>query len=398
MNSSPWPRVALGELLTKSEATIEIQPDSDYKQITVRLWGQGVVLRDEMTGAQIREGKRYVAHSGQFILSRIDARNGAFGLVPELLDGAVVSNDFPVFDIDVQRLFPGFLGWLSKTQSFVDFCRVASEGTTNRVRLQVNRFLATEIPLPPLAEQRRIVARIEALAARVEAARELRTKAQEEVNRVMESNLGDIFENLSQEFGTLEIQKFAGVKGGKRLPRGERLIGTPTPFVYIRVSDMENFSVNMANLMYVPDHIHPAIAQYTISSRNVYVTIAGTIGQPGLLPDALDGANLTENAAKLVFDNMKYDKRFVTYALRSPQVQEQFRQRQTKSAQPKLALRTIRTTRVAIPPLSEQHRIVARLDALQAKIAAVQQHQAATQVRLEALLPSILDRAFKGEL
>ncbi len=130
-----WPAVQLDEVLTKSEEWVEIQPYEQYRQVTVRLWGEGVVLRNEVIGIDIAAKRRLVVRSGQFILSRIDARNGAFGLIPDSLDGAIVSNDFPTFNIDCERLHPRFLQWMSKTKDFVDLCRAASEGTTNRVRL-----------------------------------------------------------------------------------------------------------------------------------------------------------------------------------------------------------------------------------------------------------------------
>ena len=135
--------------------------------MTVRLWGNGVILRDEVSGSEISAAKRYEVKPGQFILSKIDARNGAFGLVPHDLDGAVVSGDFPVFDINLDRLEPKYLEWKSKTGEFVDLCRVASEGTTNRVRLKEDKFLRLSISLPPLPEQRRIVAKIEAWPSRL---------------------------------------------------------------------------------------------------------------------------------------------------------------------------------------------------------------------------------------
>ena len=116
--------------------------------MTIKLWGQGVVLRDEVAGSSIAGAKRFVVRPQQFILSRIDARNGAFGLVPDFLNGAVVSNDFPAFTPDSSRFLPDFLGWMSKTRGFVDLCRAASEGTTNRVRLKESLFMATKIPLP----------------------------------------------------------------------------------------------------------------------------------------------------------------------------------------------------------------------------------------------------------
>jgi type I restriction enzyme S subunit len=131
-----WPKVRLGEVLTRNEESIALEPDTTYREITVRLWGKGVMLRGIVTGAEVAARRRYVARQGQFILSRIDARNGALGIVPPELDGAIITNDFPVFRIVEQRLLPAYLGWVSRTASFVKECLRASEGTTNRVRLQ----------------------------------------------------------------------------------------------------------------------------------------------------------------------------------------------------------------------------------------------------------------------
>jgi type I restriction enzyme S subunit len=155
--------VPLGEVLVRSEEWVPIHPDQRYKEVTVRLWGNGTILRREVLGAEIAASSRLQVHADQFIISRIDARNGASGLIPPDLEGAVVSNDFPVFSPVLTKLQPTYLNWLSKTKHFVELCRAASEGTTNRVRLKEDRFLATPIPLPALAEQRRLVERIDAL-------------------------------------------------------------------------------------------------------------------------------------------------------------------------------------------------------------------------------------------
>jgi type I restriction enzyme, S subunit len=187
--SAMWPRVRLGEVLRRSAETVTISPEAEYREITVKLWGKGVVLRRAVSGTEIASDRRFLAKASQFILSRIDARNGAIGVAPPELDGAVVTNDFPLFDLNVARIDPAFLGWLSKTHDFVELCQRASEGTTNRVRLQEERFLALEIPLPPLSEQRRIVARIEELAAQIHEARALRQQAVEEVEALCRSIL-----------------------------------------------------------------------------------------------------------------------------------------------------------------------------------------------------------------
>lgn len=87
-------------------------------------------------------------HNGQnppvgLILCASNARNGAIGLVPPELDGAIVSNDFPSFEFrDPSLCDAAFMGWLVRSAPFVDLCKAASEGTTNRVRIKEERFLA----------------------------------------------------------------------------------------------------------------------------------------------------------------------------------------------------------------------------------------------------------------
>lgn len=195
MSAKNWPMVPLGEVHTRNEQIAAISPKEKYREITVRLWGKGVVLRREVAGAGI-SGRRFRVSANQFILSRIDARNGAMGIVPAELDGAVVTNDFPTFNANPSRLLPAFLGWLSKTPGFIDACRSASEGTTNRVRLKEDRFLRLTIPLPPLEEQQRIVARIDRLGAMIEEARTLRQRAGIEQHALLARAISSLFESV----------------------------------------------------------------------------------------------------------------------------------------------------------------------------------------------------------
>jgi len=150
-----------GELLDPATETIQSEPDRIYRQISVRLWGAGLVERDQISGIQMASTRRRRVRAGQFLVSRIDARNGAVGVVPDELDGALVTNDFPVFSVRQEIMLPQYLNWLTKTGRFVHLCVRASEGTTNRVRLKIKTFLGMTIPVPPLEEQRRIVTLLE---------------------------------------------------------------------------------------------------------------------------------------------------------------------------------------------------------------------------------------------
>jgi type I restriction enzyme S subunit len=177
--------ISIDEFLTKSEDWVPVQPDQRYKQITAKLWGKGLTLRGEVQGSAIAAARQYKAKAGQFLISRIDARHGAFGIVPANLDGALVSNDFPCFDIDSSKVLPHFFEWYSRTPEFVDLCRRASEGSTNRVRMKEDKFLKMSVPLLPLDEQRGIVRRLDDVSALVDRRRREIETAERETHAML---------------------------------------------------------------------------------------------------------------------------------------------------------------------------------------------------------------------
>ncbi|MBP5451014.1 MAG: restriction endonuclease subunit S [Treponema sp.] len=145
----------LSKYLVRSKNAIEIKDDVLYKQITIHQYGEGVSLRCEKYGKEIGTKRQFVAKKGQFIISRIDARNGSFGIVSDFLDGAVVTNDFWLFDI--KNADPQFLMLLLSSQKINSFWQAKSNGTTNRQRVDFEDFIKSSLPIPPLEEQRLLI-------------------------------------------------------------------------------------------------------------------------------------------------------------------------------------------------------------------------------------------------
>ncbi len=188
---SGWIETPLGEVLNARTDTCQIHPDTEYREVTVSLWGKGVRLRRKVLGAGIAAPFRNVAHEGDFIISKIDARNGAFGFVPNELDGAVVTNDFPLFSVRAEKLSPRWLYWISQAPFFTELCKAASAGTTNRVRLDESKFARLTVPLPPLAEQQRIAARLDAIESRLVRIRQLREESHAESQSLLRTLIGE---------------------------------------------------------------------------------------------------------------------------------------------------------------------------------------------------------------
>src|SRR5439155_12566328 len=185
--SDTWPTVKLGEVLRHRKEFITIDDLTSYRRPRVQLHVQGIVLRDEVPGALIKTKTQQVCRTGEFLVAEIDAKVGGFGIVPESLNGSIVSSHYFLFVIDETKLDRRFLDYFIRTPAFHE--QVAAQGSTNYAAIRPAHVLGYEIPLPPLAEQWRVVARIDALAAQIHEARTLCYDAGEEVEAVLRSIL-----------------------------------------------------------------------------------------------------------------------------------------------------------------------------------------------------------------
>ena len=275
------------------------------------------------------------------------------------------------------------------------------------------------IPLPPLAEQKRIVEKLDNVLANID-----ELKANEEKLSILQKNFPDklkksilqsaIQGKLTEQLATddnvedllqaikeekerlikekkikkqkplpeitedeipfaipenwkwVRLGEITSIKGGKRIPVGKKLTTVNTGYKYIRVADMKNGTVIDTDIHYIDEEIYKKISAYTISKNDVYITCAGTIGRIGIVPDFFDGANLTENADKIILYFI--NKLWLCYALNSEAIQNQIRNVTTKVGQPKLAIKRIENMIIPLPPLAEQKRIVEKLDKLLADI------------------------------
>lgn len=168
--------------------------------------------------------------------------------------------------------------------------------------------------------------------------------------------------DIPESWKWVRLGSVVSVYGGKRIPAGKKLTTEDTGHVYIRVSDMKDGYVSTENLQFVPQDIYLSISRYIIGKEDVFITVAGTIGRVGKIPPELDGANLTENADRLVFSQL--DQNWLIKCLQSSVVQSQIIDATTKVGQPKLAIVRIQNMIIPLPPLAEQKRIVAKIEEL----------------------------------
>ena len=196
------------------------------------------------------------------------------------------------------------------------------------------------------------------------------------------------------EWTTLDC--ICSIRGGKRIPKGKAFSAERTKHVYIRVTDMKDQSIDMSDLKYIDDDIYDTISRYIIEKDDLYLTIAGTIGRVGEVPAELHRMNLTENAARLT--DIICDKKFLMYALLSNVAQNHFSFRFHQVAQPKLSIETASSTPIALPPLSEQKRIVRTIELWLFNIREIDENQKNLEKMVAMAKASVLDLAILGKL
>lgn len=150
--------IKIGAFLKRIKESVVIQDDVYYKRATIKINNGGVFLRDTVLGKNIGTKNQFIIKKGQLLLSKIDARNGAFGIVPEELDNGVITGNFWTYEIDTTKIFPQILSNILSSKRFQEIWEACSNGTTNRHYLQEADFLNTSIPVPSLSEQAEILA------------------------------------------------------------------------------------------------------------------------------------------------------------------------------------------------------------------------------------------------
>lgn len=257
-----------------------------------------------------------------------------------------------------------------------------------------------DFPLIPLPEQRRIAhvlttvqTAIEQQARLIALTRELKSALMRKLfteglrgEKQKETEIGSVPESWAIQ----SLKDNAQVKGGKRLPKGHKLVAERTDYPYLRVTDFENHSVNTTGLRYLLPETQVHIKRYIITDKDVFISIAGTIGVVGMIPPELDGANLTENAARIVVQNKRISPRFLMYFLSTDGAQREIHAQTVKNAQPKLALVRIGSLRIPIPELDEQEEIVQALDVLRQKAILLQQKRNLLEELFRALLHQLM--------
>jgi len=269
-------------------------------------------------------------------------------------------------------------------------------GTAN-VSLKERDIAEVEISLPLLAEQRRIVARIEELSAQIHDACALRQQTSEATDAIVSAGTRLVFERYTHQLGKLGEGLLSCRNGISRRPAGQeegpivlRLADVSDGEISLRAprrgaltnSEVENYSLDPGDLLAVRVNGSRSIVGRFIQFNGEHEPVC-----------------YNDHLIRIRLDPSRFVPAYVARMSSSPQVRMYVESVAiTTAGQLTVNQGMISNMPVPIPSLHEQRRIVAELDALHAEVDTLKRHQRETAAELDALLPAILDRAFRGEL
>ena len=203
--------VRIGDFLKRNKEQVQIQDGVLYKRPTIRINGNGISLRDEVDGKNIGTKNQFRIYKDQFLLSKIDARNGAFGVVPQELDKGIITGNFWTFDVDYNLINPHYLTLLTGTKEFQKLCQTASVGTTNRNYLQEDLFLNFEIPLPKLSEQEKLLSNYNSKISQANLLEQQASDLESEIEKYFLEQLGLKPFSLKEKITSLQTTDYASL-------------------------------------------------------------------------------------------------------------------------------------------------------------------------------------------
>lgn len=392
--SKAYPMVHIGEFLKRNKTAVTIQDGVKYKRVTIKVRNGGVVLRDETMGENIGTKKQYLVSKDQFIISKIDARNGAMGIIPTELDGAVVTQDFLPYDIDTTKVNPQYFVLVCTTKQFIAFCQSCSSGTTNRQRVDETQFLNIKVPIPLLEEQNKLVEEYNNTISKAQVKDGMVQSLKENIDSYICNALGyhavesemdgvtrllstchykdlgrwDIF-NLnynvhSNVFATLPLKDI--IIGKPKYGASYKTIHKASDIRYIRITDI-NEDGSLTDDIVSADGFDN---QYLLQDGDFLIARSGnTVGKTFLYQSNFGKAIYAGYLIKFILDRNIINPKYLLYYTKSSIYKRWINSNMRVSAQPNINSEQYLFSPIIVPEICVQNSIVSYVDDIMTEIA-----------------------------
>ena len=407
--SKTWPRVPLGEFLTERR---EVPSDESMAvgetPIVAKIGFEDGRIQLRSDGQT--KTSMILIRPGDLVVSGINAAKGAIAVYEEENSCPIAATiHYGAYIPNKGRIDISFLWWLLRSRTFKDLLLEYVPGGI-KTELKAKRLLPIPIPLPPFPEQQRIVARIETLAAKIDEANTLREKAFDKVEALTSSSLSQIFDyepqtQLPQGWEWKPLRDLLVDNGDGMItgPFGTLLQKSDIQSEGVPVLGIANVKVNRfvpGFSDYVAEWKAEVLSSYKLWPEDIVIARSGTVGRSCVVPPNISPSPImSTNLMRLRLNPDIFLPELLCRLFNGSRLVERHKESECRgSSREFFTQKILHRLRIPTPPLHEQLRILEYLGTFQAKLDALKKLQAETAAELDALLPSILDKAFKGEL
>ncbi len=401
-----WRWLRLGEVCQINPRRLRLKLDPSQPVTFVPMPGV-----DEQTGIiatpgirafeEVRQGYTYF-EEGDVLFAKITPcmENGKVAIARGLLNGI----GFGATEFHVLRPGGSVLAewvWLFVRQErFRTAAKTSFRGGVGQQRVPSEFLERYPIPVPPVEEQRRIVARIEALMERIREVRRLREQAKHDADRLWQSVLAEVFPrpgaDLPAGWRWVRLGEVFSLQQGASMSPKRRLGVDPKPF--LRTKNVLWGAVDLSSMDEM-DFSASEVEKLRLEPGDLLVCEGGDVGRTAVWESQLPLLLYQNHIHRLRAKANSVEPRFIMYWMQAAyQVFLAYQGAESRTAIPNLSGRRLKQFLAPLPLLKEQRRIVAHLEVVQEQVRALQKAQDETEARLKELERSILDKAFRGEL
>lgn len=435
----------IGDFLKRSKIPIDILDNKEYNRVTIRINHNGVSLRDTEFGKKIGTKKQFILKAGQFIVSKIDARYGAFGIAPKEVENAIITGNFWAYDVDFSKLNIEWFNQFTNSPDFYNLCERASAGITHRKYLNETFFLNYEIMLPSVEEQ---LIQIEKIKTQKISFGELTSELSHQlyiVKQLRQSFLREAMQGKlcqvelvseSQETGQQLLEKIKAEKsqliadkkikkekplspitkdeipfeipehwawarlgticskiGSGSTPKGSNYSEIGKPF--FRSQNIHDNGLVYDDIKFVSDCVQKQMNGTVVFENDILLNITGgSMGRCALVPNDFDEGNVSQHVC--IIRPISLSNEFIHRLTLSPYFQKLIFSSTTGAGREGLPKYNLEQFLVPLPPLLEQQQIVTKLEELMSFCDGLEKSIKESQGLNEKLLQQVLREALQG--
>jgi len=450
----------IGDFLKRIKKPIEIEDGVIYKRVTISGNHKGVSLRDSVNGSTIGTKKQFTVIGGDFIMSKIDARNGAFGIIPLELDGAIITGNFWTYKVDTDLVDTEWFFYFTHSYNFIQICIESSTGSTHRKYIDEKVFLNHKINLPSKSQQLEMVEQFKKsskisnkLNSEIQTQKQLLTNLKQAIlQEAIQGKLTEDWRSLYPELvsgshsaesllQSIKTEKAQLIKEGKikkenplpKIAQEEIPFELPNGWVWCKIdslvysikddirtgpfgtalqkSEHKESGVPVLgiesigkqgvftgiNKIFVSDKKAQALKSFEVKGLDIIVSRSGTIGELCLLPESIGKALISTNLMKISLNHKVINPLFFCHLFEgSTTIIDQMKELCKGSTRLFITQKILNNLFFQIPTLEEQKAIVEKVAALMQKCTALEAEITQSETNAQMLMQAVLKEAFEG--